>query len=327
MDLAVHDVGGLGEKGVPVWYGGGVQLRQGEQGACKIVVITGNAVCQFGAQRRPSGEMGNDGDAESGVAVRALSRGGRLPETPCLPPLSAEAQSRIEIVRGDLSDAATLAAGGFAVAAMDYSLPPKAIYPTPVRQAFEAFAYLKREAARLHVDPVRLFIAGDSAGAQIAAQVAAVATSPAYARRMGVKPTIAARELRGALLYSGAYDLATMGFSGPITSKLGGPLAHYAGTRTFRADKKFATFSVARYVTPAFPPTFVTAGNDDDFEDQSRAFAARLRKLGVRVDDMFFDADFTPRQGHVYVFATDRSMARYSAMRSVDFMKKTLGWK
>jgi len=223
--------------------------------------------------------------------------------------------------------AATLAAGGFAVAAMDYSLPPKAIYPTPVRQAFEAFAYLKREAARLHVDPVRLFIAGDSAGAQIAAQVAAVATSPAYARRMGVKPTIAARELRGALLYSGAYDLATMGFDGPITSKLAGPLAHYAGTQTFRADKTFATFSVARYVTSAFPPTFITAGNDDDFEDQSRDFAARLKKLGVRVDDMFFDADFTPRQGHVYVFATDRSIARYSAMRSVDFMKKTLGWK
>ena len=223
--------------------------------------------------------------------------------------------------------AAALAAGGFAVAAMDYSVPPKAIYPTPVRQAFEAFAYIKRDAARLHVDPVRLFIAGDSAGAQIAAQVAAVATSPAYARRMGVKPTIAARELRGALLYSGAYDLATMGFDGPITSKLAGPLAHYAGTQTFRADKTFATFSVARYVTSAFPPTFITAGNDDDFEDQSRDFAARLKKLGVRVDDMFFDADFTPRQPHVYVFAVDQPIGRYSAMRSVDFMKKTLGWE
>lgn len=222
--------------------------------------------------------------------------------------------------------AAALAAGGFAVAAMDYSLPPKAIYPTPVRQAFEAFAYIKREAARLHVDPERLFIAGDSAGAQIAAQVATVATSPAYARRIGVKPTIAARELRGALLYSGAYDLATMGFTGPITSKLGGPLAHYAGTETFRADRKFATFSVARYVTRAFPPTFITAGNDDDFEKQSREFAARLKKLGVKVDDLFFDADFKPRLPHVYVFAIDRPIPRYSAMRSVDFMKETLGW-
>jgi len=223
--------------------------------------------------------------------------------------------------------AAVLASGGFAVAAMDYSLPPKAIYPTPVRQAFDALAYLKREAGRLHVDPVRFFIAGDSAGAQIAAQAAAAVTSPAYARRLGVPPTIDRRELRGALLYCGAYDLTTMGFTGPITSKLGDPLAQYAGTPAFRADRKFASFSVARFVTPAFPPTFVTAGNDDDFEDQSRAFATRLKKLGVKVDELFFNKDFTPRQGHVYQFAVDQPISRYSAMRSVEFMKKALGWR
>lgn len=223
--------------------------------------------------------------------------------------------------------AAALAAGGFAVAAIDYSLPPKAVYPTPVRQAFEAIAYLKREAGTLHVDPERFFVAGDSAGAQIAAQVAAAATSRSYAGKIGVKSTISPRDLKGALLYCGAYDLATMGFSGPITSKLDGPLAQYAGTQTFRADPKFATFSVARYVTRAFPPTFITAGNDDDFEKPSRAFAERLRKLRVKVDDLFFDEDFTPRLPHVYQFALDRSIARYSAMRSVDFMKETLGWK
>jgi len=223
--------------------------------------------------------------------------------------------------------AAALAAGGFAVAAMDYSLPPKATYPTPVRQAFEALAFLKREAARLRVDPARFFIAGDSAGAQIAAQVSTVATSTAYARRMRIRPTIPARALKGALLYCGAYDLSTMGFTGPITSKLDGPLAHYAGTQTFRADAKFATFSVARYVTGAFPQAFVTAGNDDDFEDQSRAFAARLKKLGVKVDEMFFDADFTPRQPHVYQFALDQKPARDSVARAVDFMKGALGWR
>ncbi|MCC0004013.1 MAG: alpha/beta hydrolase [Methylobacteriaceae bacterium] len=223
--------------------------------------------------------------------------------------------------------AAELAAGGFAVAAMDYSLPPDAIYPTPVRQAFEALAYLRREAARLHVDPARFFIAGDSAGAQIAAQAAAAVTSRAYARRLRVRPTISARELKGALLYCGAYDLTTMGFTGPITSKLDTPLAQYAGTQTFRADRNFASFSVARYVTRAFPATFITAGNDDDFEDQSRAFARRLKAVRVRVDELFFAADFTPRQGHVYQFALDKPIARYSVMRAVDFMKAALGWR
>ena len=142
-----------------------------------------------------------------------------------------------------------------------------------------------------------------------------------------VRPTISARELKGALLYCGAYDLTTMGFTGPITSKLDTPLAQYAGTQTFRADRNFASFSVARYVTRAFPATFITAGNDDDFEDQSRAFARRLKAVRVRVDELFFAADFTPRQGHVYQFALDKPIARYSVMRAVDFMKAALGWR
>ena len=223
--------------------------------------------------------------------------------------------------------AAALAAGGFVVAAIDYSLPPKEIYPTPVRQAFDALAFLKREAARFHVDPTRFFIAGDSAGAQMAAQVAAATTSRSYAQKLGVKPTIRAHDLKGALLYCGAFDLSTMGFKGPITSTLDGPLVHYSGSTTFRADPKFATFSVARYVTRAFPRSFITAGNDDDFEDQSRAFAKRLKDLGVKVDDMFFPDDFTPRLGHVYQFSLDQQPARESVTRSVDFMKAALGWK
>ncbi|MFV0280553.1 MAG: alpha/beta hydrolase [Rhodoblastus sp.] len=220
--------------------------------------------------------------------------------------------------------AAALAARGFAVAAMDYTLPPQALYPTPVRQAFEAFDFLKREAARLHVDSARFFVAGDSAGAQIAAQVATVVTSRSYARKMRITPTIRRSELKGALLYCGAFDLTTMNFGGPITSKLGGPLAIYSGTEAFGVDRGFATFSVGRYVTRNFPPAFVTAGNDDDFEGQSRAFAERLQKLGVMVDELFFEPGFTPRQGHVYQFAVNQPVGRYSVLRSVAFMREAL---
>ena len=67
--------------------------------------------------------------------------------------------------------------------------------------------------------------------------------------------------------------------------------------------------------------------NDDDFENQSRAFAARLTKLGVKVDALFFDADFTPRQGHVYQFALDQKPAQESVARAVEFMKGALGWR
>ena len=50
-----------------------------------------------------------------------------------------------------------------------------------------------------------------------------------------------------------------------------------------------------------------------------------LMQLGVDVDELFFDESFTPRQGHVYQFAVDQPIGRYSAMRSVDFMRKAMG--
>ena len=48
------------------------------------------------------------------------------------------------------------------------------IYPTPILQVNAALAFLEKNEARLHVDASKLFLAGDLAGAQIAAQLAAV---------------------------------------------------------------------------------------------------------------------------------------------------------
>ena len=46
-----------------------------------------------------------------------------------------------------------------------------------------------------------------------------------------------------------------------------------------------------------------------------------------REDGLPEGADFTPRQGHVYQFALDKPIARYSVMRAVGFMKAALGWR
>ena len=65
-----------------------------------------------------------------------------------------------------------LAAGGYTVVTVDYSLAPERQYPTPLRQLNAAPTYLQENAAWLHVDPQRFVVAGDSAGALLAAQVA-----------------------------------------------------------------------------------------------------------------------------------------------------------
>ena len=90
-----------------------------------------------------------------------------------------------------------LAAKGFTTVGVDYALAPGETYPTPVRQVNAALAYLQRHAARLHVDPSRFFLAGDSAGAQIAAQLANAISAPAAAKAIGIVASIERSQLRG----------------------------------------------------------------------------------------------------------------------------------
>lgn len=71
-----------------------------------------------------------------------------------------------------------LADRGYAVAAIDYTLAPEARFPTPVRQTNAALAWLVQNATAFGLDPQRIFLAGDSAGAQIAAQAALGVAEP-----------------------------------------------------------------------------------------------------------------------------------------------------
>jgi len=63
-----------------------------------------------------------------------------------------------------------------------------------------ALDHLVRNATDLHIDPEAIVLAGDSAGAQIAAQLAIITTDVAYARRIGIVPSLPPEHLRAMLL-------------------------------------------------------------------------------------------------------------------------------
>ena len=71
-----------------------------------------------------------------------------------------------------------IASHGYVVAGPRYSLAPEHRYPTPPRQMMRALEYLQANADRYQIDPDRIAIGGDSAGAQIAAQLGAPVTTP-----------------------------------------------------------------------------------------------------------------------------------------------------
>jgi acetyl esterase len=211
-----------------------------------------------------------------------------------------------------------LAAKGFTVVGVGYSLAPGATYPTPVRQVNAALGYLVQNAARLQVDPSRIVLAGDSAGPQIALQVATLILQPSYAQLMGLRPTLAKDQFAGLLFYCGLYwiDPAEIGNHDFETE-----LWAYSGTRDFMADKTFAKAWVMERLNGEFPPAFVSVGSEDGLRPQSIAFADTLEKAGVRVERLIFPTDHKPPLSHEYQFDLRRPEAQQALSQSVDFLK------
>jgi acetyl esterase len=213
-----------------------------------------------------------------------------------------------------------LAGRGYTVVGVGYSLAPGDIYPTPIRQLNAALAYLAKKAQRLHVDPSRFVLAGDSAGAHIVAQVANVVAVPSYAKAMDIVPSIGRSQLRGVILYCGAYDMKQARLDGPFGGFLKTVLWSYSGEKNFTNAPRFATASVINYVTADFPPAFISAGNADPLLPQSRAFADVLARRGVHVERLFFPDDYKPVLPHEYQFDLDTDAGQLALERSIEFL-------
>jgi acetyl esterase/lipase len=216
-----------------------------------------------------------------------------------------------------------IAAAGFTVVGVEYALAPGARYPTPVRQVMAALRHLQDNADRLHVDPVQLVLAGDSAGAHIAAQVAAIATNPGYGEQVGVTSTIAADQLRGVALCCGPYDLSLVDPDSPMRNFILTVAWAYSGTRDYRNNDHFmSTTTVSRHLSEAFPPTFITAGNADPLLAHSHVLGSALEAKGVNVETLFYPAEHQPPLPHEYQFDLTLDDGRAALHRLLAFFQR-----
>lgn len=215
-----------------------------------------------------------------------------------------------------------LAGEGYTTIAVEYSTGYGTVYPEPVRQVNAALGYVLAHAAELNVDPARLVIAGDSAGAQIASQVTLIATDPAYADGIGIATAIPADTIKGAILVSGAFDLEGMGADPSWFVRA--VLWAYSGIHDFMADERFRLATIVGNLTPAFPPSFITSGNGDPLEPQAHRMVERLTELGVPVDSLFFPAGLEPALGHEYQFNLDLPQGEEALAATLAFLRQTI---
>lgn len=227
-------------------------------------------------------------------------------------------------VAGDRRDVAPylkiLAGRGFPTVAVGYTRAPTAPYPEPVLQVNEALGFLQREGQRLGLDPSRIVLAGDSAGAHITAQLAAALTGTDYAELLALKPAMPPAALRGTVLFCGAFDPTAFELTGPFGGFVRSVLLAYFGTSNPFSSERITEAAVPRYVTEAFPRSFISVGNGDPLAPQSVVMAQALRDRGVRVDTLFFPAELDPKLPHEYQFDLDRPEGRQALDRLAAFL-------
>lgn len=226
--------------------------------------------------------------------------------------------------RKDMANyARILAADGYAVVVVDYSLAPAARYPKPIQQLSRALDFLSTHAEPFQLDSSRMVLGGDSAGAQLASQLAALATSADYAKTAGLHAGIASVQLRGVVLFCGPHDGRLMAPEVPSSRFLRTVMWSYFGTPQ-PDEATVLAFSVVPHVTQAFPPALISVGNDDPLAAQSYALAAALQRHGVHVDTLFYPAAHMPGLGHEYQFNLSLPEARDALDRTRAFLRENL---
>jgi acetyl esterase/lipase len=183
-----------------------------------------------------------------------------------------------------------LAQRGFTVVNFSYRLVPKIKFPAPVTETNQVMEWVCAHAADYYIDVENVFITGDSAGAQIAGQYAAIVTNGEYAALFGL--TVPRFRLKAIALNCGMYDKFH-----EITSPMPGLLHDYFGKDPQKHGEKIKVFN---YINSNYPPTFIMPAANDFLLPCARPMFEYLQTKGVESVCEIYGTKEQKEIGHVF---------------------------
>ena len=171
--------------------------------------------------------------------------------------------------------------------------------------------WLAERGEALGLDRDRVFLVGDSAGAQIASQYAAAYSDPAYGELLGLgRPRVS---IRGLGLNSGKYDL------GPLKNKaLGSVMARYIPKG---ANIGREVLDVLGHIGSGFPPTYLMSAPGDFFRDCCMPMAEFLRQKDVPTEAKLYGDKKT---GHVFHLDIRSELGRQANREELNWLFRYL---
>jgi len=202
-----------------------------------------------------------------------------------------------------------LASMGYTVVNFNYRLAPKHIFPAPLVDINLVMEWLLAHQDEYPVDMNNILMVGDSAGAQLTSQYAAIWSNPEYAQIMDIRPP--QFRLAAVGLNCGMYDLYKRFSSIKGTNSL---MSCYFTRKPERFGDKL---DVLGHITSDFPPAYVLSSGGDIFLEHCQPIADLILSRGVPCRYKIYGDENT---GHVFHVDVRSELARQANTEELEFM-------
>ena len=224
-----------------------------------------------------------------------------------------------------------LAEAGFAVFAIDYRLskPGQKTYPEAVYDVRAAVQFVRAQASQLAIDPERIALMGDDAGAHLAALVTLANAEPQFSSQYKNDPHAGTpATVKAAAVFYGMHDLRSQWEHDQVARPLNQATEQFLGATPMANRQLYFEASPMSYATvdrnkPAFLVIYGTSDEVADAAQQSQAFLAALRQA------QFFARKIEiPSVGHYWLpdpFREPESPNVYVGARLLRFLERAFG--
>lgn len=206
----------------------------------------------------------------------------------------------------------SLARQGFNVINFNYRLAPKYRFPAPLEDTNYVVQWLLKNQKEYLLDSNNVFMVGDSAGAQIAAQYLTILTNPSYAAFFDFDPPNLT--IRATALNCGMYDLKRL----KKDPKLSGIMKEYLPKK---ADLNHPSYDVLTHITQAFPPAFVMSSSEDFLKPHAEPFYQHLRNKNIEAQLKIYGRQTSTPTLHVFHLDVKNSLAHECNEDTLNFFK------
>lgn len=215
---------------------------------------------------------------------------------------------------------------GYNVVNINYSLFPNNTYPDTTKQILDAYIFIINNAETFNIDTNKIFLSGDSAGGQLAGQLALLLTNTEYRKNLNIhidNNTLQAKPLAFTGIAT-MFDPSTANATNfpPANWLFDTGLRDYFATDDLRYSNKAKEASILHNIDKNFPPSFISDGNLATFDKQAREFHNKL--VSYNIESNLYLIETNNILQHGFELDVDNPYAKDVFEKQIEFMDKQI---